>query len=158
VGLNVKVLKKGGVTMKVYIHCYAAHMLDLTRYGVERNPGPMETIADMPSAGTKGRDWRPSLLGDWLEEQLLLRLQAHDAVQDAKRVGGTGDKKADIVVLLHGGHAGLEYRSVQCCVRNMKSSHGPYAGLCDFGRTVFVLLNADRSRFYVAIAEELAVH
>jgi len=62
-------------------------MLDLTRYSVERNPGPVETIADMPSAGTKGRDWRPCLLGDWFEEQVELRLQAHAAVQDAKRVG-----------------------------------------------------------------------
>jgi len=132
-------------------------MLDLTRYGVERNPGPVETIADMPSVGTKGVDWAPSKPGDWFEEQLLLRLQAHDAVQDAKRVGATGDKKADIVVLLRGGHAGLEYRSVQCRVRNQKRGHGPYAGHRDFGRTVFVLLNATRSRFYVVIAEELAV-
>ena len=82
--------------VEVRTYCHAAHMLDLTRYGVERNPGPVETIADMPSAGTQGRDWRPSLLGDWFEEQVELRLQAHAAVQHTKRVGGAGDKKAQV--------------------------------------------------------------
>jgi len=83
--LNNDTLKKLTVpTLKVHTHCHAAHMLDLTRYGIAPNPGPLQGIADMPSAGTKGRDWRPCLLGDWFEEQLLLRLQCTELIFDSR--------------------------------------------------------------------------
>ena len=37
----VYLARDSSANWKVRTYCYAAHMLDLTRYGVERNPGPV---------------------------------------------------------------------------------------------------------------------
>ena len=40
-------------------------------------------LAQLPPAGQKGRNWRSCSVGDWSEEQVLLRLQEHPGVQSA---------------------------------------------------------------------------
>jgi hypothetical protein len=140
--------------------------VDLTRYGIEPNPGmtSLDLLASAaasapaaaPLSGKKREAPSKSEVGDAFEKKVLAVLDKHPQVDYVKQLN-TGDMEGDLLVRRKGDPID-DLCKVQCRTRSAPGSGITSSQIDKFGAVVFVLQNPQRSRFYVAIGSDLTVN